>query len=353
MIHSTFKEEDVEILLKDVKNEIEIIDINNPKNVNSNLHYCDFIPMEKELDKDYVNIFNKMLKLTERQTASYVKRLTEMVCEKYPNVVFVSLLRGGTIVGVLMKRYAKKVMNKDIRHYSVGLSRGKGIDFRALKEIVTNNPNKTIVFVDGWVGKGTTKLELDKTCQLFNKKYGTNVKPIMAVLSDLKNISDFTATHEDVLLPNSLINAQGCGLISRITQNEKIVNDDEYNGAVIFDNLKNEDKTYILIDNISKYFGQSEMEISTVTENSKNSIVLDDIIDKYKIKNINGIKVGINETIRILLKRNVSFVLVKNRNNKELEPIKYLCDIKKIKINEDSALPCESIAIILNHKGSE
>lgn len=352
MINSTFKKEDAEVLLKDVKNEVEIVDISKPQNINSNLHYCDFIPVEKPMDPAYEVIFNKMLKLTEEQTAFYVGKLTKMVCEKYSDVVFVSLLRAGTVIGVLMKRYAMKVLNKDIKHYSVGLSRGKGIDFNALKYIIRDNPHKTIIFIDGWVGKGTTKMELDRTCNLFNKKYGTHVEPIIAVLSDLKNISDFCATSKDILLPNSLINAQGCGLISRITQNEQIIRENEYNGAIIFDDLKEEDKTYILIDSISKYFGKTE-DKSPLIDEPKSSIVLDSIIDKYKIQNINGIKAGINETIRILLKRNVSFVLVKNINNLKLEPIKYLCDIKKIEIREDGTLPCESMAIILNHQGDE
>lgn len=352
MIVSTFKKEDVEILLDDVRGSVDIVDITHP-NKHSNLHYCDFIPTEDHLDKEYLDIFDRMLNITERQTAIYVGILTRKVCKQYDNLVFVSLLRAGTVLGVLMRRYAKEVMNKDIKHYSIGLSRGKGIDFKALSDIITANPEKTIVFIDGWVGKGTTKLELDRTCEKFSEKYKKDVKPIMAVLCDIKNICDFTATTEDILCPNCLINAQGCGLISRITQNEKIIHENTYNGAVIFKELQEEDKTYTLIDNISKYFGKEEKTIQKGISYKGEPIVLDDIIKRYQIQNINGIKVGLNETIRILLKRSVSFVLVKDINNPLLDPIKYLCHKRKVELKEDRNLFCESVAIILNHIGDE
>lgn len=118
MIASTFKKEDVEILLDDVKGKVDIVDITNPSNSNSSLHYCDFIPMEDHLEKEYLNIFDRMLNITERQTAIYVGILTRKVCKQYKDLVFVSLLRAGTVLGVLMRRYAKELMNfkKKIRH---------------------------------------------------------------------------------------------------------------------------------------------------------------------------------------------------------------------------------------------
>lgn len=108
-----------------------------------------------------------------------------------------------------------------------------------------------------------------------------------------------------------------------------------------------------MIDNISKYFGKEEEKVLKGISYETKPIVLEDIIEKYKIQNINGIKVGLNETIRILLKKSVSFVLVKDINNPLLEPIKYLCHEKGIEIKEEDNLFCESIAIILNHIGDE
>ena len=231
------------------------------------------------------------------------------------------------------------------------MSRGKGIDFNALKYILKENPTSTIIFVDGWVGKGTTKEELDKTCAKFNEENNTEVKPIMGAISDMKKVSDFMATNEDVLLPFSLLNALGCGLISRITQNPDLIKENDYNGAVIFESLKEYDQTNHIIDTIEKHFKEKTLEEDTLTSVKTFDEIT--IKDKFNLTNINGIKAGINETIRILLKRNVSFVILKNKNLSTLKPIIYLCKIKNIKIEYDENLGCEALAILENHKGNE
>ena len=181
------------------------------------------------------------------------------------------------------------------------MSRGKGLDFNALNYIRKNNPNSKIIFVDGWVGKGTTRLELNKSLNIFNKEYNTNIKSIFAVINDINKFSDLCATYDDILIPSALLNAQGCGLISRITQNYNFISKDNYNGAIIFEKLINQDKTNHIIDSISKYFGYCEDEIlnySYISNSSHTDVTY--LLEKYKIHNTNGLKVGINETIRIL-----------------------------------------------------
>lgn len=353
MINSTFSKDDVTVLLNDVSDKVEIIDINNEREKEKvkNMHYCDFIPTEKSPSKEYLEIFNQMLKLTANKTAEYIANLAIKITSAYDNVVLVSLARAGIIPGILIKRYCKKFLNQEINHYAVGMSRGKGIDFNALNYILEENPSSTIIFVDGWVGKGTTKLELDKTCAKFNKMYKKEVKPILATISDLKKVSDFIATNEDVLLPISLFNALGCGLISRITQNSDIIDKNSYNGAIVFENLKEYDQTNNIIETIEKHF-----EKPRITENETTSIDKFNEIaikNKFNLKNINGIKAGINETIRILLKKNVSFVILKSRDSETLKPIIYLCNLKNIRIEVDENLQCEALAILENHIGDE
>ncbi|NJL73589.1 MAG: hypothetical protein HC888_19740 [Candidatus Competibacteraceae bacterium] len=70
-------------------------------------------------------------------------------------VTIVSLARAGTPVGVLLNR-ALKVRGVTSYHYSISIVRDKsiGLDLNALKWICQNHDPESILFVDGWTGKG-------------------------------------------------------------------------------------------------------------------------------------------------------------------------------------------------------
>lgn len=348
LLKSTYKKDDVIILLKDVSNVQNIL---NQKNNNLFTSYSDYIPEEKELDSEYIKIVEQSLMLNAKNMATYIAILTNEIYEKYENIVLVSLLRAGTSLGVLMKNYSESILKKKVNHYSIALSRDKGIDFNALNYIRKNNPNRIIVFIDGWVGKGTTRQALINSCQIYNKKYNERVSPILAVLCDLLGQSDFYATTKDILIPMSLLNAQACGLISRITQNEKVIKEKDYAGAIRFDYLKKQDKTYLIIDEIKKHFNRLETDL--IKERVNISLNIKPIQEQFNIKNVNGVKAGINETIRILLKKDVSLVLIKESSNQNLSAIKYICDKKNVEIVEYKDLTCEAIALLFNHIGEE
>lgn len=353
MLKSTFNDDDVKILLSAINKKL-VLEGNNLDNKNQQSHYCDFIPREYPLSNEYLRMFDRILDSTKKQMAIYIGILARKILSEYENPVIVSLLRAGTIIGILLKRYIKVIFNEDVQHYSIGMSRGKGIDFCALNYIKKTNSTSTIIFVDGWIGKGTTKNELAKSLKTFNYLYNENVKPIIAVINDIKKCSDFCVTNEDILIPTSLVNSQGCGLISRITQNDNLIPKNSYNGAIVFDELKNQDKTYQIIDSISYYFGKCEIDILNHNYlNNCEDLDVDFLVKKYDIKNVNGLKVGINETIRIILKKKIDFVVVRDKRDPLLEPILYLCLSNNFDVLEDTDLKCRAIGVIRNSKGDE
>lgn len=77
------------------------------------------------------------------------------------------------------------------------------------------------------------------------------------------------------------------------------------------------------------------------------------LVKKYDIKNVNGLKVGINETIRIILKKKIDFVVVRDKSDPLLEPILYLCLSNNFDVLEDTDLKCRAIGVIRNSKGDE
>lgn len=99
MMNSTFKDEDVKILLK-IVNKNAIVDQNKSNIVK---HYCNYIPDENNLPTEYLEIFDELLDFTSKEISIYVGILDRKILSEYKNVVIVSLLRAGTVIGVLIK----------------------------------------------------------------------------------------------------------------------------------------------------------------------------------------------------------------------------------------------------------
>ncbi|MBV2192970.1 MAG: hypothetical protein KUL81_06500 [Azonexus sp.] len=70
--------------------------------------------------------------------------------------------------------------------FGMGDSRDRGIDANALDTILARGARPdSIVFIDGWTGKGVITAELTKAVAEYNRDRGTCISPDIYVLSDL------------------------------------------------------------------------------------------------------------------------------------------------------------------------
>lgn len=330
---SSYHEEDVTLLLKDISGLVEPLDTKEREvRIQSGVHYCEMLPLEYKPTQKYIEIYEKMLDVFSESTAKAVSIVSQKIWKKNAkNTVIVSLARAGTPVGILIKRYIQKKYRVQIPHYSISIIRDRGIDKNAMNYILKNHEAKNIVFVDGWIGKGAILNELKKELKSY-----ADVSLEIAVLADPANLTDMCGTHDDILIPSSCLNSTISGLISRTFLRSDIIGSEDFHGAAYYADLQDEDRTYEFIEAVeSKFtfedFNTDDLKINTTINGYEE---VKNISNDYGIENINLVKPGIGETTRVLLRRVPWKVLIdkENANSIELEHIIQLASEKNVPI---------------------
>lgn len=330
---SSYHEEDVTLLLKDISGLVEPLDTKEREvRIQSGVHYCEMLPLEYKPTQKYIEIYEKMLDVFSESTAKAVSIVSQKIWKKNAkNTVIVSLARAGTPVGILIKRYIQKKYRVQIPHYSISIIRNRGIDKNAMNYILKNHEAKNIVFVDGWIGKGAILNELKKELKSY-----ADVSLEIAVLADPANLTDMCGTHDDILIPSSCLNSTISGLISRTFLRSDIIGSEDFHGAAYYADLQDEDRTYEFIEAVeSKFtfedFNTDDLKINTTINGYEE---VKNISNDYGIENINLVKPGIGETTRVLLRRVPWKVLIdkENANSIELEHIIQLASEKNVPI---------------------
>lgn len=330
-MRSSYNTEDVDILLKDITDQVEPIDNKQRERyIQSGVHYCEMLPKEHLPSPEYLHTFYLALEHYAKPTARAAAIVSEKIyADKGRDTVLVSLARAGTPIGILIKRYLEKKYHFHVPHYTISIIRGKGIDKNAMTYILTRHAKETIQFVDGWTGKGAISNQLSEAM----KEYpGIDDKP--AVLSDPAFITEKYGTHSDFLIPSSCLNATVSGLISRTFLRSDIISPNDFHGAYYYREFEKEDLTEYFLDCIEKEM-TCDFEFDEPVYSSEWT-PLDEVYTisaDYNISNINFIKPGIGEATRVLLRRIPWKILVHSLNDKDhLGHIYQLANEKEIPI---------------------
>lgn len=298
-MQSSFIDDDVKLLLKDITGLVIPLSAKEREPlIQSGTHYCEMLPLEYQPTERYNRLYYDYLEEGALITAQAAADLSSILFKKYgENITLVSLARAGIPAGILVKRFLKYKYNINAVHYAVSIIRDKGIDNNAIKYILNHHSAESIVFIDGWTGKGAIQNELIKSLKNYD-----NINKELAVLADPANITQYAGTYEDILIPSSCFNCTVSGLISRTFLRNDIIKEDDFHGAAYYEEFKHDDKTYEFIDKCCKYF--PEIEIKNIKRPVTKGIdEVNNIAKTYNISNINFIKPGIGETTRVLLRR--------------------------------------------------
>ncbi|HEY7813848.1 MAG TPA: cysteine protease StiP domain-containing protein, partial [Nakamurella sp.] len=148
-------------------------------------HYAESLPVEYQPDPAYQSLFDRILTDTATRLAHAVGAVTELVlAERGPDVVLASLARAGTPIGILMRRWARRFHGLDLPHYAVSIVRARGIDEVALQYLAAHHDAPSVVFVDGWTGKGAIARELTEALDRVRRAGGPAFSDDLAVLAD-------------------------------------------------------------------------------------------------------------------------------------------------------------------------
>lgn len=339
-MRSSYREDDVTILLKDITGIVEPQPTEERERlIQSGKHYCEMLPIEYVPSSRYMEAYREALFHYSKPTAEAVAGLADRVMEKRgKDVVLISLARAGIPVGILLKRYLKQVYRADVQHYAISIIRGRGIDDNAMQYILRRHKAENLLFVDGWIGKGAILGELEKCVSVY-----PGVSPELAVLADPANVTELCGTHEDILIPSSCLNCTVSGLISRTFLRDDVIGEQDFHGAVYYGELKESDLSYDFIRAIEQEFPSVE-DIAARRDGSgeqngaktrgSGADEVRQIARAFSVDDINLIKPGIGETTRVLLRRVPWKILIREENGEDaaLTHIRRLAEEKGVEI---------------------
>lgn len=332
MMRSSYKKEDVMLLLKDITGLVQPQPAKERERlIQAGRHYCEMLPVEYVPSREYMEIYREALAHYSGATARAVGVLADKIMEsKGEEVTLVSLARAGIPAGILLKRYLKFKYGAEVAHYAVSIIRGRGIDKNAMEYLLERYRPGQLLFVDGWIGKGAIQRELRKALQNYD-----GVSADIAALADPANVTELCGTHADILIPSSCLNSTVSGLVSRTFLRSDIIGEKDFHGAVYYGELEGADLSYEFIHAIEREFVKKTVPDSFTVEGDGLEEA-EEIARHFGIRDVNLVKPGIGETTRVLLRRVPWKALVQkgHRKDPELAHIFRLAEEKGVSVEE-------------------
>lgn len=301
-------------------------------------HYAESLPVEYQPGPGYLRLFRDALEASAERLAYATGLVTEMIlAERGPDAVLVSLARAGTPVGILMRRWARYAHGLDVPHYAVSIVRGRGIDTVALRYLAEHHDPASVMFVDGWTGKGAITKEL--TAALAEHPFPAD----LAVLADPGRCTSLYGTRDDFLIPSACLNSTVSGLVSRTVLNDSLIGPGDFHGAKFYAELARDDVSDVFLDAVCARFGHVAERVAKDLPELRAADRAPDwsgweavrrSAEAEGIDDLNLVKPGIGETTRVLLRRVPWKVLVRADAGPEVTHIRLLARERGVPVHE-------------------
>ncbi|MGW4482043.1 cysteine protease StiP family protein [Rhodococcus triatomae] len=315
-------------------------------------HYAESLPIEYQPDAAYQQLFTESLATSAPRLAQAVGAVTELlIAERGPDLTLVSLARAGTPVGILLRRWAHRFHRHTWPHYAVSIVRGRGIDTVALDHITARHDPQSVVFVDGWTGKGAIARELAAALTAYTEAGGPHLSDDLAVLADPGQCVRTYGTRDDFLIASACLNSTVSGLVSRTVLNDRHIGDHEFHGAKFYQELAAQDESNRLLDTVTAEFDTTYDAAVAAAQHIAGAdrtpswsgwASVDTVRRQYGISSVNFVKPGVGETTRVLLRRIPWKVLVRNADAPEHAHIRMLAAARGVPVDvvPDLAYSC-------------
>jgi hypothetical protein len=317
-------------------------------------HYSEMLSHESLPSDDYVALFHEAMALNQQRLAKHLLILAKQIIASRPNgITLVSLARAGTPVGVLLKHVLKRYFKTDTAHYSVSIMRDVGLDKNALRFILRHHAPESLVFVDGWTGKGVIARQLASSLTDFARSDGVAIAAELYVLTDLSGSATVAASCEDYLIPSSVLNATVSGLVSRSVYNPDSAKVDDFHGCVYYQQFAKQDLSgyfiETMLDCVERVWQHEELKLPSIDRQQLQTVslaLLQWLTEHYGVSHANYIKPGIGEATRVLLRREARQLLLRDLHSEATRHLRWLAESKSIPITVFSELPYQAVALI-------
>lgn len=344
MFHGSYDERDITLLL-------EPVPVSRAKGTAAAKVSAEFIA-----DQAYEALFIDAVRHNAPRLARDVAQLANHLHRtRTGQITLVTLIRAGTPTGVLLHR-ALRHLGHSSTHYSISAVRDRGIDPAALDHILARHPADSIVFVDGWTGKGFIAQELAESLALYNESRNTTLQPSLAVLADLAGVAALAASGDDYLIPFSMMLAPVCGMIGGSFLN---CDGGEFDQCLYFDRLVKNDFSGWFVKYMDEFVrhaleDQTQLKWNDVIRaelRRRSDLFVEQCIQRFQLPGgRNAVKPGICEANRALLTRNVSMaLLVRNpaEDARDLRNLYRLAGEKSVPVVQWAEMPYRA-GVVLN-----
>lgn len=316
-------------------------------------HYSQMLSPESKPSERYMRLFDEACRANNARMARDCLRLAQLIAARPQHrLALVSLARAGTPVGVVVARLLRELFGRDVTHYSVSIVRDRGIDAAALRHILARgHAADSIVFLDGWTGKGVIARELAASVEVFNVRHGTHIDAGLHVLSDLAGASACAASCDDYLIPSSILNATVSGLVSRTVMSEDMRSDD-FHGCVFYEQFAEVDRSQAFADELVRLaLAQSGAlpraePIDAAAARERSQTYIGGAMRRYGVADVNLVKPGIGEATRVLLRRVPRLVVLRDPAAAEVAHLAVLAEEKQVPVETDPHLPYHAVSLI-------
>lgn len=341
--------DDVHFLLKPV--EIGLTDVLEKERLiqTRQKHYSEMISHESAPSSTHMALFERAMSQNAGRMAQDVQALALALAARYSGqaIALVSFVRAGLPLGVLLRR-ALLGLGREAHHYGISIVRDRGIDTVALQSVIAEHGADNIVFVDGWTGKGAISGEI-KRCLAGDRRFGSD--PRLVVLADPCGRAWLAASSDDWIIPSGILGATVSGLVSRSIWPAA----GGLHGCVVYNHLQSHDVTRAFIERIETERASVMADAATPWTAEQASAlqqgaqrVIEGLAAQFQVSNLNRVKPGIAEATRAVLRRVPDRVLVRDRNDADVQLLMHLTDRAGIEVQEagDTLGPYRAVTII-------
>jgi hypothetical protein len=349
--------DDVQFLLKPISVEDTPVHLKEALIQSGKKHYSQMLSHESLPADDYIALFHDAMALNQERVAEHLLILAkQIIATRSEGITLVSLARAGTPVGVLLKQVLKRYFDIEAAHYSVSIIRDVGLDQNALRFILQHYAPRSLVFVDGWTGKGVIARQLASSLVDFAENgNGVAIPPDLYVLTDLSGSATVAASCEDYLIPSSVLNSTVSGLVSRSVYDPHTAGVDDFHGCVYYQQFAEQDLSSYFIETMLACvervwrINKGKFKVPTINRQQLQNVshtLLHDLAKQYGISHANYIKPGIGEATRVLLRREAQRLLLRDLNAEATRHLRWLAESKSIPITVCADLPYQAVALI-------
>jgi len=348
---------DVRFLLEPI--ELEPLPIDRREQaIAEGRHYSEMIGTEDAPDAERLRIFRLAMEANAWPLAAALRVVGARLAASAVDgeVVIASVARAGTPIGVVLARWLRlRFPALRVAHYSVSVIRDRGVDAAALAAIVERHAPESVRFVDGWTGKGTIARELQASIR--GLRIG-GVSPGLWVPVDVCGVALEAATADDFLLPHALLGGTVSGLVSRSVLPADEVGSGRLHRCVLLRGLARYDLSRWFVERMVRCMEEHDRNhaappfrpwspMGCAARTAATAATLEVLSSRHGVKDLNRIKLGIGESIRVLLRRQPKAVLLdRSARPPDAELVRRLASWRGVDVLPTDGSPFAAAAVI-------